>query len=230
MRTSILVRAALEVSRPSVRPPPRPRLRGALHAFAAMASIVAWGALVVGAPSVRGRAAAMVYGASLFALFSVSAIYHRRTWSRRARRIVSRLDHAAIWVLIAGTYTPLCALLGGRAGRALLAAIWAGALLGIAKEVFWTRAPKRLGVALYVLFGWLAVPVFPTLWSVIGGGAILLLLGGGVAYTAGAVVYATRRPNPFPAVFGYHEVFHALTVAAAAGHFAVAAAAIARLS
>jgi hemolysin III len=171
-----------------------------------------------------------VYGASLFALFCVSAVYHRLTWSRRARRIVSRIDHSAIYVLIAGTYTPLCLLLGGPAGNALLAVAWAGALLGIAKELLWTRAPKRLGVALYVLLGWLAAPSFPALAAAIGGGAVLLLLGGGLAYTIGAYVYATRRPNPFPRVFGYHEVFHALVVAAAAGHFVVAAAAIGRIS
>lgn len=212
------------------RPPPIPRLRGALHAVAAVASLVAWGALVLAAPSDRGRAAAIVYGGSLVALFAVSATYHRRTWSRRARRLVSKLDHSAIWVLMAGTYTPLCALLGGTAGEALLGVAWGGALLGVAKEFLWPRAPKRLGVALYVLFGWLAIPVFPALARAIGVGPILLLLAGGVAYTVGAVVYATRRPNPFPAVFGYHEVFHALTVAAATGHFVVAALVISHLS
>jgi len=211
------------------RPPPRPRLRGASHAFAAGASIVAWIALLAWAPSPRGRAAALVYGASLCTLFLVSALYHRRSWSRRARRLVSKLDHAAIWLLIAGTYTPLCMLVGGATGHVLLTLAWAGALLGVGKELLWRRAPRRVGVALYVLLGWVAVPAFPAIWSTVGAGAVLLLLAGGVAYTLGAVVYARHRPNPFPRVFGYHEVFHALVVAAATGHFVVAVAAISRI-
>ena len=208
-------------------PLPIPLLRGVSHQIAAFVSLVAGTALVVAARTPRGRWAALVYGASLFTLFSVSAVYHRRrTWSRRARRIVRRLDHSVIFLLIAGTYTPLAALVGGARGTALLAVAWTGAALGIMKVNLWTRAPKRVGIALYVLLGWAAAPAFPTLAARLGAGPILLLLAGGLAYTVGAVVYATRRPNPYPRVFGYHEVFHALVVAAAAGHFLVAAAAV----
>jgi hemolysin III len=205
-------------------------MRGVLHAIAAALSLVAAIALVLAAASPRGRIAAGVYGGSLVTLFSVSALYHRRSWSRRAYRVIRTLDHCAIYVLIAGTYTPMCVLLGGRAGMVLLYAVWAGALLGVAKEVFWRRAPKRLGVALYLLLGWMVVPTFPALRGALGNEALLLLGAGGLAYTVGALVYAFRRPDPFPRVFGYHEIFHALVVAAAAGHFVVAANAIARLS
>jgi hemolysin III len=129
-----------------------------------------------------------------------------------------RLDHAAIFLLIAGTYTPFCLLLPG-GGRALLAFVWAGALAGMAFSVVWPLAPKWLMAALSVALGWAVVPVLPALRTAIGTGGLALLLAGGLAYTAGAVVYATRRPDPFPRVFGYHEVFHALVVVAAVCHY-----------
>jgi len=211
-------------------PLPIPLLRGVSHQIAAFISFIAGTALVLAARTPRGRWAALVYGASLCTLFSVSAVYHRRrNWSRRARRIVRRLDHSAIYLLIAGTYTPIAALVGGTRGTTLLAIVWSAAVLGILKVNLWTRAPKKVGVALYVLVGWTAAPAFPALAARLGAGPILLFLAGGLAYTVGAVVYATRRPNPYPRVFGYHEVFHALVVAAATGHFLVAAAAVERL-
>jgi len=206
--------------------PPKPLLRGVSHEVAAGLALAAWIVLAVAAPSARGRLAANVYGASLFALFAVSALYHRPSWPARARLVMRRLDHSAIFLLIAGTYTPFCLLLPAATGEPLLAIVWGGAAAGILQSVFWVRAPKPLIAVLYVLLGWVVLPVLPALLGALGWGAIALLGGGGAAYTVGAVVYATRRPDPFPRVFGYHEVFHALVIAAAACHLAVAAAAI----
>lgn len=199
-----------------------------LHAVAAALSLFGVAALLMQARSPLGRAAALVYGFSLFALFFVSAVYHRTAWTRRGRRVARAFDHSAIFVFIAGSATPLC-LLVERGSRVMLTLTWVGALLGVLKATLWPRAPKRIAVAMYLGLGWLAASLFPRLVPVLGAGRVLLLVLVGVAYTAGAVVYARRRPNPAPRVFGYHEVFHALTVAAAAAHFIVAAAAIAQL-
>jgi hemolysin III len=209
--------------------PEKPLLRGLSHEIAAAIALFAWLALALAAGSGRARVAANVYGASLFTLFVVSAAYHRRTWAPRARLLMRRLDHSAIFVLIAGTYTPFCLLLPPATGVPLLAVVWGGAIAGVVQSVLWPRAPKPLVAAVYVLLGWVIVPVLPALHAAIGGGGMSLLLAGGAAYTLGAVVYALRRPDPFPRVFGYHEVFHALVVAAAACHFAVAARAVAAL-
>jgi hemolysin III len=204
----------------------KPLLRGISHEIAAVAALFAWGALAVVAGSLRARAAANVYGASLFTLFLVSAVYHRPTWTPRARLLMRRLDHSAIFLLIAGTYTPFCLLLPRATGLPLLAIVWGGAAAGILQSIVWVGAPKPLVAAVYVVLGWIIVPVVPALRAALGGGSLALLFAGGAAYSVGAVVYATRRPDPFPRVFGYHEVFHALVIAAAACHFAVAAAAI----
>jgi len=206
--------------------PDKPLLRGVSHEIAAVAALFAWALLAAAAGPGRPRVASNVYGASLFTLFLVSALYHRPTWSPRARLLMRRLDHSAIFLLIAGTYTPLCLLLPRSSGLPLLALVWAGAIAGVVRSILWVHAPKPLVAALYVLLGWVAVPVVPALRAALGGGVIALLFAGGAAYTIGAVVYATRRPDPFPRVFGYHEVFHALVIAAAACHFAVAASAI----
>jgi hemolysin III len=217
-------------ARPRLTAPPRPRLRGVSHAFAAVAALVGWVVLVSIAPSARARVGAGVYGGSMFTLFFVSALYHRRQWSRRARRVVRALDHSAIYLMIAGSCTPLALLLPDPVQTRSLALVWGGAVIGVLKVTLWARAPKKVGVALYVLVGWLAAPIFPALWGRLGPAYVVLLLLGGLAYTVGAIVYARRRPNPYPAVFGYHEVFHALVVAAAAGHFAVALAAIVKMT
>ena len=201
--------------------PSKPLLRGVSHEFAAGAAVVGWILLASHAASTAAAAAAHVYGASLFALFAVSAAYHRPRWSRRARAVMRRLDHSAIFLLIAGTYTPMCLLLGGTAGWALLATVWAGAALGVLQSIFWARAPKALVAGLAVALGWAVVPTLPPLRAALGSGALSLLLAGGIAYTAGAVVYARRWPDPFPRVFGYHEVFHALVIAAGLCHYAV---------
>lgn len=204
----------------------KPLLRGVSHEIAAFISFAAWMALLAAAPGSTARAAAGVYGGTLFTLFLVSASYHRPNWAPRARLFMRRLDHAAIFFLIAGTYTPFCLVLGGTTGRTMLLVAWGGAALGVLQSIFWPRAPKPVFAASYLLLGWVVVPVLPALHAALGSGAIALLAAGGGLYTLGAVVYASRRPDPFPAVFGYHEVFHALVIAAAACHFAVVAAAL----
>ena len=204
----------------------KPLLRGVSHEIAAGVALVAWVGLVLAAPSARARAAAGVYGATLMALFTVSALYHRPTWAPRARLIWRRLDHSAIFLLIAGTYTPFCLLLGGASGRMLLAVVWAGALAGVVQATLWPTAPKVLAAAVYVALGWVVVPVLPALRLRLGPAYVGLLAAGGVVYSLGAAVYALRRPDPFPRVFGYHEVFHALVIVAAALHFLVSARAV----
>ena len=202
-------------------PSTKPLLRGVSHEGAAIVALLACAALVREAPTTRALAGALTYGLSLVALFGASALYHRPTWSARPRRIMRRVDHSAIFLLIAGTYTPLCLLLGGREGLVLLAVVWGGALLGIVRCVLWVDAPRWLGAAIYLLLGWAILPVLPDVRAAVGTSGLLLLAAGGVAYSVGAVVYATRWPDPSPKVFGYHEVFHALVIAAAACHFAV---------
>lgn len=203
----------------SLRPYEKPLLRGVSHEVAAAFALVGWVLLVRHAPGPRAAIAAGVYGLTLTAQFGVSALYHRPRWGDRARLLMRRLDHAAIFLLIAGTYTPFCLLLPDGPGRVLLAFVWAGALAGMAFSVAWPLAPKWLMAALTVALGWAVVPALPALRAAIGMGGLALLLGGGLAYTTGAVVYATRRPDPFPRVFGYHEVFHALVILAAVCHY-----------
>ncbi len=208
----------------------KPLLRGVSHEIAAFVALAAWVGLALAAPSARARAAANVYGATLVALFAVSALYHRPTWAPRARLFWRRLDHSAIFLLIAGTYTPFCLLLGGGRGLWLLVAVWTGAALGVLQAVFWLHAPKALLAVLCVGLGWIIFPLLPELRAAVGLGRVLLLLAGGLAYTAGAAVYALRRPDPAPRVFGYHEVFHALVVLAAVCHYVVVARAVAALA
>src|SRR5512147_1157407 len=204
----------------------KPLLRGVSHEVASGVALAGGVALVAVAQGPAARAAAAVYGASLFALFAVSALYHRPTWPDRARLILRRLDHSAIFLLIAGTYTPFCVLLGGPRGSALLALVWTGALLGVVQSVIWPRAPRALVAALAILLGWAVFPLLPALRAAAGGRSIALLLAGGILYTVGAVIYAARRPDPFPRVFGYHEVFHLLVIAAAALQFVAVEAAV----
>ncbi len=207
---------------PVPAPSSKPLLRGVSHQVAAFVAVFACAALVDVAPTRRALVAALAYGLSLVALFGTSALYHRPMWSPRPRRILKRLDHSAIFLLIAGTYTPLCLLLPHRRGSALLAVVWSGALLGIARSVLWVDAPRWLAAALYLVLGWIIVPALPDVLAAVGAGGLALLGAGGLVYSAGAVVYAARWPDPVPRVFGYHEVFHALVIAAAGCHFAVA--------
>jgi hemolysin III len=203
----------------------RPQLRGVTHQWAFFISIVLGVVLVVSAPSGRATLAAAVYAATVALLFGTSALYHRVTWrTDAARRWMRRLDHSAIFLLIAGTYTPFALLvLDGTLADVVLAVVWAGALGGIVLKLLWIDAPKWLAALIYVLLGWVAVAVTPDLISEVGITASVLVGIGGLLYTLGAIVYALRRPDPVPSVFGYHEVFHALVILAAALQYAVVA-------
>jgi hemolysin III len=204
----------------------KPRLRGVSHQWAFFVALAAGVALVVAAPPGRATLAALVYAISVAAMFGASALYHRIDWkSPAARRWMRRLDHSMIYVLIAGTYTPFALLvLEGGLAKAVLIAVWGGAALGIGLKMLWPDTPKWLTAAVYVTLGWVAVIAFPELASELGVLGMALVAGGGVLYTAGAVVYALRRPDPAPAVFGYHEIFHVLVIAAALLQFVAVAA------
>ncbi|MEU1875875.1 hemolysin III family protein [Streptosporangium sp. NPDC020072] len=193
----------------------KPRLRGWLHAGALPVSLIAGFVLVALGPTLQARLAAAVYAVTSGLLFGVSATYHRSTLSPRLAGVLRRLDHANIFLIIAGTHTPFAMLaLDGPARTAVLAVVWTGALAGVLFKVLWTSAPRWLSTALYIALGWTAALVLPQLIAGAGAVAVALVLTGGLLYTAGGVVYGTRRPDPSPRWFGFHEVFHALTVAA----------------
>jgi hemolysin III len=203
----------------------RPRLRGVSHQIAFFVSLVSGIALVVAAPDGQTRAEVAIYAASLSGLLGVSAVLHRRDWSPTVRRHLRRLDHSMIFVLIAGTYTPIAGtVLEGSLRTAVLSIVWIGALFGVILTVAWIDAPKWAAALPYVALGWVAVVAVPQLIDGLGVAGMSLLALGGALYTVGAVVYARKRPDPLPMVFGYHEVFHALVIAAAAAHYAVIAA------
>jgi hemolysin III len=204
----------------------KPRLRGVSHQWAFFVALVAGVVLVVAAPSGRATLAATIYAVTVAAMFGASALYHRVDWkSLAARRWMRRLDHSMIYLLIAGTYTPFALLvLDGGLAKAVLIAVWGGAALGIGLKLLWPDTPKWLTAGVYVTLGWVAVIAFPQLASELGPVGMALVAGGGLLYTAGAVVYALRRPDPAPAVFGYHEIFHVLVIAAAVLQFVAVAA------
>jgi hemolysin III len=198
----------------------KPLLRGVLHQYAFFISLASGTLLVLLATTTKASVAAALYAASVSALFGVSALYHRITWTTPARRRMRRLDHAMIFVLIAGTYTPVGLLvLQGRLATVVLAVVWGGAAAGIVLELVWTKAPRWLGGTVYLALGWVAVVAMPQLFARLGITGGLLIVAGGLAYSVGAAVYALRRPDPVPAVFGYHEVFHLLVIAGVAAHF-----------
>ena len=203
----------------------KPRLRGVSHQWAFYVSLALGAALVIAAPAGQPRLAAAVYALSVAALFGTSALYHRITWaSQAARRWMRRLDHSMIFFLIAGTYTPFALLvLDGDLATVILVVVWAGAIAGIFMKLVWIDAPKALVAILYLALGWVAVAAFPTMLDELGITGTALVVVGGLLYTAGALVYAFQRPNPAPTVFGYHEVFHALVILAAALQYAVIA-------
>jgi hemolysin III len=206
-------------------PLPKPRLRGVSHQWACVVSAFTGVALVLAAPAGKAKLAAGIYALCVVALFGTSAVYHRIPWaSTAARRWMRRLDHSMIFLLIAGTYTPFALLvLHGTIATVILVAVWAGALGGIVLKLCWIDAPKWLVALMYVALGWVAAAAFPQLFDRLGLGPTAMVAAGGVLYTLGAVVYAIKRPDPVPAVFGYHEVFHALVIAAAALQYAVVA-------
>jgi hemolysin III len=200
----------------ALAPLARPRLRGTLHLVGFVVACLVGIAFVVPLDG-RRLFAALVFAASAAAMLGASALYHRVTWAPRMRLRMRRVDHAGIYLLIAGTYTPV-ALLGlhGILQPVVLTVVWAGATAAILSKVFWVGSPKWLSAVFGITLGWIGLAALPQLATTAGPAAVALLASGGLAYTAGAVVYARRRPDPVPSVFGYHELFHALTLVALA--------------
>jgi hemolysin III len=203
----------------------KPKLRGVSHEWAFFLSLGFGVALIILAKTPKATLAVAIYAVSLSGLFGTSALYHRVNWTRPQVRLwMRRLDHSMIFFLIAGTYTPFALLvLQGPLADAILAVVWIGAIAGAIVEMVWIDHPKWVGALIYLSLGWVAVAAFPALWADMGVAGALLVAAGGLLYTAGAVVYATQRPNPSPAIFGYHEVFHLFVIAAAVAHFSAVA-------
>ena len=203
----------------------RPRLRGVFHQYAFGVALVAGTVLVLAADGTRERLALAIYAASLATMLGISAVYHRIVWrSPETRQRMRRLDHSAIPLLIAGTYTPFAVLaFEGALANAILIVVWAGAAASLFLNLFWVHAPKWVTAVVFIALGWVGVAAIPQLYA-LGLAPLLLVALGGALYTVGAVIYALRRPNPVPLVFGYHEIFHLLVLAAAAAHFVAIAA------
>jgi hemolysin III len=207
--------------------PPKPRLRGVSHAYAFFVSLACGVGLILAASDGRARLAASIYAIAVSALLGTSALYHRVTWRPTARRWMKRLDHSMIFVLIAGTYTPVALLaLHGSLANTILIVVWIGALGGIVFKLVWIDAPKWLFAAVYVALGSVTAAIMGELPATIGWLGVAGLGLGGLLYIVGAIIYASGRPDPSPRVFGYHEVFHALVIAAAGLHYAVIAFAV----
>ena len=205
---------------PATDAPQKPLLRGVLHQVAAVVALVAGGGLALSAPSTRGMVAAVVFTLSMVTLFTVSATYHRINWSPIARARMRRADHASIFILIAGTYTPIAiSVLPSGLGGKLLLAVWIGAGIGVAQSLFWINAPKFVAAVIAVGLGWMVVPFWDEAREAITPTEFGLIFAGGVAYTIGAVAYALKRPVLSPRVFGYHELFHAMTLVGATLHY-----------
>lgn len=202
--------------------PQKPLLRGVSHQVAFFIAVAGTAGLLLLATCARDLWGAAIYGGSLSVLFGTSALYHRIQWRPAARTWMRRLDHSAIFVLIAGTFTPLALRLDAGATLAL-SLIWGGALIGILQSLFWVGAPKAVVAVLAVALGWSMVPFLADLRALLGPVGISLVAAGGVLYSVGALVYARKRPDPVPGVFGYHEVFHALVIGAAICHFVAVA-------
>lgn len=197
-----------------------PLLRGVTHAWAFWFALAATVVLAVLAETGIARGAALVYGGGLCLMLAGSAVYHRWKGDPRLRAILQRIDHSTIFVFIAASYTPICLLvLEGSLRWVVLVGVWAGALGGVALSVAWITAPRVLHALAYVALGWFAIIATPQLVSHLPLTPLLLLAIGGLLYSAGAAIYATQRPDPWPRVFGFHEVFHVLVVAAAATQF-----------
>lgn len=198
----------------------KPRLRGVSHELAFMVSLILGPVLVASAATPTARASTAIYALCLAALFGCSALLHRGDWSPRAHPWMRRLDHSMIFVFIAGTYTPVAALsLPTQTAMRIITAAWMGALAGVAVTVFWIGAPRWITTACYLGVGWIAAIAIPQLWRDLDANQFALLAIGGGLYSLGAVVYAQKRPDPWPQAFGYHEVFHALVIAAVACHY-----------
>lgn len=198
----------------------KPKLRGWLHAGTFPLAVLLGAVLVLLSPDAKTRVSSAIFAVTASMLFGVSALYHRGDWSLTTAAVLKRLDHASIFLIIAGTYTPFSVLLlpPGHA-RVLLWIVWSGAVIGVAFRVLWVGAPRWLYVPVYIALGWVAVVYVPQFWAAAGTGIMTWVLIGGACYTAGAVIYGFRRPNPSPRYFGFHEVFHALTVVAFLAHY-----------
>ena len=197
-----------------------PRLRGLTHAYAFWAALVATALLVFFTPGGAPRAAALIYGAGLCALFGGSGLYHRWRWNPRWKTVLRRVDHSTIFLFIAASYTPVGWLvLEGATQWVVLITVWAGALAGVTLSVAWINAPRGVCAACYVALGWVAVLAFPQMHAELPAIALILIAGGGILYTVGAVIFALGRPNPWPAWFGFHEIFHVFVIVAAIAHF-----------
>ncbi|MEU4400996.1 hemolysin III family protein [Micromonospora orduensis] len=200
----------------------KPRMRGWLHTYAFFVALVSGIVLCSIAATRPGWAplvSCVIYSLTVCGLFGTSALYHRRVWSERGYQVMRRMDHSMIFVFIAGTYTPLCAmLLTTRQATIMLAVVWGGALAGVALKLIWPHAPRWVSAPLYLALGWVAVAMLPEILHGGGVAALVLLIVGGAIYSIGAVFYALRRPNPWPTVFGHHEFFHACTLLAALCH------------
>lgn len=202
--------AALSVTEP---PLAKPLLRGVLHQGAFIVSLVAGTLLIVTSDGGAERAAAAVFAGTVAGCFGLSALYHRVNWAPPVEAWMRRADHAGVYLLIAGTYTPVCVIaLGGNLRLVVLALVSVGAAAAIVLKFVWVAAPNWLAAAIGIGLGWVGVALLPELATQVSPAAIVLLGLGGIAYTVGAIVYARRRPNPAPTIFGFHELFHALTI------------------
>lgn len=200
----------------------RPILRGHLHQAAFFTALGACILLVMKSTNAITLVASLVFSFGLLLLLATSSLYHRIYWKPPLYEVMKRIDHSAIFVLIAGTFTPICLLaLPPEDGNRLLIIVWSTALVGILKSIFWVRSPKALSAIMYVVMGWLVLPYLGDLKDSLGILKIALLACGGVAYTVGALFYAFRRPNLFPNIFEHHELFHLFTIIGAAFHFSV---------
>jgi len=198
----------------------KPKLRGWLHAVTAPLTLAAGIVLIALSPTTATRVGSIVFTATSLLLFSVSAVYHRGSWGPRAWSYLQRFDHANIFLLIAGSYTPFALLLlEGRARATLLAIAWGGAIAGVALRLLWQGAPRWFYVPIYIALGWAAVFYIPEFLASGSTAVFVLIATGGVLYTLGGVVYGLQRPDPFPKWFGFHEVFHTFTIAAFITHY-----------
>jgi hemolysin III len=197
----------------------RPKLRGVSHQVAFFVAVVVGPALVAAAQTASARVVTAIYAVCLAALFGCSALLHRGDWSPAVHPWMRRLDHSTIFLFIAGTYTPVATLsLERDQAMPVLVAVWIGAAVGVLITVLWIGSPRWVTSLSYLAVGWVAVLALPALWSAMGPARFALLAGGGLLYTAGAVVYARKKPDPWPDTFGYHEVFHALVILAVICH------------
>jgi hemolysin III len=202
----------------------KPRMRGLSHYYAFFLSIATGTLLVATAPRGLATWTALVYALSISAMLGASALLHRGTWTPAQARILTKLDHTCIYLLIAGTYTPISLIAMSGVIRVLVfSVVWLGAVVGIALEWMWYRPPRGWVTTNYIVVGWVAIIALPQLWTSLGVAGFLLVVFGGVSYTVGAVIHASQRPDPWPEVFGYHELFHVFVLVALVLHFAAIA-------